>query len=264
MNYYLGIQVIHKEYNEIMRECGGTGHILFTFADCNDSNVVNENLKLYDDSFKIIIDSGAFSLWNTGKSVDRQKLLTFYKGIKTNKEIHFINLDVIPAKRGRKPTKKEAKIACEQGWQNYLWFKKNGIQTLPVFHQDDDFDYLYKIMKENVYFCVSPANDSSTKVRMKWLDSVFAIIKADYKTHGLAATSKQMLERYPFYSVDSINWKSPHMFGNSKAFDKKVNVSLMIKSKSMIKMILKKEIEYYVKLQRDITKLWKSRGVVWK
>ena len=33
------------------------------------------------------------------------------------------------------------------------------------------------------------------------------------KTHGLAVTGKYLCEKYPFYSVDSISWSAPAVYG---------------------------------------------------
>ena len=224
-------------------------------------------LSQFNPTPNIIIDSGAFSAWNSGHEVDRNELLVFYKAIrKAFPEAHFINLDVIPGAKGRKPTKKEADEACRLSWENFLWFKEHGVTTLPVFHEDDNWDYLNMMMKETDYIAISPANDSSVKRRMMWLDKVYSILKADYKTHGLAATSKRLLERYPFYSVDSINWKAATIYGRS-ALEKRIPTqitSAMARHKEGKEFVLEREINHQKDLEKHITKLWASRGVKWE
>lgn len=201
-------------------------NLLVSFASAQGSTLQRKTdkaltiLNKYRSDTNIIIDSGAFSAWNSGYQVNRDELLHFYKEIKQQfPHANFINLDVIPGEKGRKPTEKEADLACQLSWENFLWFRDNGIMTLPVFHEDDNWDYLHMMMKETDYIAISPANDSSTKRRMVWLDRTYSILKADYKTHGLAATSKKLLERYPFYSVDSINWKTVLIFANQRSFN---------------------------------------------
>lgn len=227
-------------------------------------------LKMFRPDTNIIIDSGAFSTWNSGYQVNRDELLYFYKGIKKEfPHANFINLDVIPGEKGRKPTEKEADLACQLSWENFLWFKQNGIMTLPVFHEDDNWDYLHMMMKETDYIAISPANDSSTKRRMVWLDRTYSILKADYKTHGLAATSKKLLERYSFYSVDSINWKTVLIFANQRSFNGEQTlprhiVSQLAKNPNTMTQLLNEEITKQIKLEKYITKLWASRGVQWE
>lgn len=248
-------------------------NFLASFASCTQKTVEKriENavkiLKQFNPQPNIIVDSGAFSAWNSGHEVDRDELFTFYKRIKHEfPDAHFINLDVIPGAKGRKPTKKEADEACRLSYENFLWFKEHGIETLPVFHEDDNWDYLYEFMKCTNYIAISPANDSSVKRRMMWLDKVYSILKADYKTHGLAATSKRLLERYPFYSVDSINWKAPFIYGRS-ASDKHVPqkiVSAMARHEQGKDYMLDNEIRNQEALERHITNLWAARGVKWE
>lgn len=267
MKYYLGENFSKSFYLEELKKTGGTGQVLFSFASASSIEKALQILEYMSPEAEFIIDSGAFSAWNSGKEIDREELLKFYKAIRAKfPNAHFINLDKIPGERGRKPTREEAREACEISWENYLWFKKNGIVTLPVFHENDDFTFLYRMMKDTDYIAISPANDSSTKRRMVWLDKVFKILKADYKTHGLAATSHALLKKYPFYSVDSINWKAPVLYGGNSSRIKGIDkdkISILVRKKGYREIMMRKEIETYVQLQDKITKLWKMRGVDW-
>ena len=266
MKYYLTESFSNSFYKDVLIETGGTGNLLCSYASNKNIKVALDFLKDFPKDIELIIDSGAFSVWNSGRSMNRGDLLKFYQAIKAIRpNTNFINLDVIPGSKGKKPTTKQSKDACEAGWQNFLWFKKQGFTTLPVFHEDDDWDYLYKMMKETDFICISPANDSTTTTRMKWLDKVYSILKADYKTHGLAATALPLLKRYPFYSVDSINWKSACMFAHSKSDNgNKQQVSQLSRDKKLRKVVLAREVRYYKQLQDDITNLWEKRGVKWE
>lgn len=267
MKYYLGENFSKSFYLEELKNTGGTGQVLFSFASASSVEKALQILEYLSPNTEFIIDSGAFSAWNSGKEIKREELLEFYRAIRAKfPKAHFINLDKIPGERGRKPTKEEAREACEISWNNYLWFKKNGIITLPVFHEDDDWTFLYRMMKETDYIAISPANDSSVQRRMKWLDKVYSILKANYKTHGLAATSETLLKRYPFYSVDSINWKALVIYGGNSSKIKTIpkdKISELVRKKGTREIMMRKEIQTYKHLQDKITKLWKKRGVVW-
>lgn len=262
MKYYLGTPFAHTFFTKAMLETGGTGNVLFTYAEKRDAKEAIACLRPYEN-FDIIIDSGAFSAWNSGKTIDRSELLNYYKALKLYRpDLNFINLDVIPGKRGFKPSIKEAQEACEQGWQNYMWFKANGIDVLPVFHEDDPWKYLQMMKDSTDFIAISPANDSSTSRRILWLDAVYADLKANYKTHGLAATAEPLLKRYPFFSVDSINWKAGLLYGRSHLHDDRITSALGHSSK-MKQYVLEKEIEYFKRLQEEITYLWRKRGISW-
>ena len=106
MNIYFAVAVFR--YVKRLKKAG-VKKILISFADermCR--RVINENLIEYDD--KLIIDSGAFSAWTLGKQIDLQKYIEFCKWVISKdvcREIYFVNLDIIPARFGRKPTKEE-------------------------------------------------------------------------------------------------------------------------------------------------------------
>lgn len=264
MRYYLGTHSSEFHVKALLDT--HVSNILITYADFKKSpDKAVALINRFKDA-NVIVDSGAFSVWNSGGSVDREKLIDFYVYIKENvsvKNVNFINLDEIPGKKGIKPTTEEAYNACVVSHENYVFFKNMGINVLPVFHEGDHFEFLEIYKKEADYIAISPANDSSAKRRMVWLDSVFSNLRAEYKTHGLAATSPKLLERYPFYSVDSINWKAVHLYGNSKSIDKKYARSL-IRHPDTRDGMLQKEILYFLELEKDITNLWEKRGIKWE
>lgn len=267
MKYYLGQDFSNSYFHEVMlAENGGTKNILFSHASAKNYEKCIEIMKKYPKDTEFIIDSGAFSVWNTGGTVDRVKLLEFYQVIKKAfPHSHFINLDSIPGKKGQKPSKAEVKRACEESWDNYMFFKANNFEVLPVFHEDDEWEYLHRMMKETDYIAISPANDSSVKRRMKRLDRVYSILKADYKTHGLAATSIQLLKRYPFYSVDSINWKTALLYGRMISGSiPQHQTGQIARTPHGKRLILRREIKHFVQLEKEMTHLWAKRGIVWK
>lgn len=263
MRYYLGLALNKSPYVDYMLEHGGTGNVLFSYASEQNADKAIEVLKKFSN-FNVIIDSGAFSVWNSGKVMDRDKLFAYYKRLKEFRgDLTFITLDKIPGVRNRKPTLDEVDEACEMSWGNYLWFKKNGIQTIPVFHEGDDFKYLDLMMNETDFLAISPANDSSMKRRMVWLDKVYSILKANYKTHGLASTADTLLKRYPFYSVDSVNWLTPFMYGQSATRDDLEQRYMSKLSKANKRSVSMVEFDNHIKIQSEMTKLWSKRGVEW-
>lgn len=240
-------------------------NVLISIADNTGVKNLEKIIKTLEIA-DLIIDSGAFSVWNSGHTMTIDKTIKAYDNvamrIPKNIRVNFINLDVIPGSKGHKPDKKQVDVACEQSWENYMVMKKRYNNVLPVFHENDDFKYLYMMMKETDYIAISPANDSSTKKRMLWLDKVYSILGANYKTHGLAATSETLLKRYPFYSVDSINWKTIDMYGNSKVYEKRL-ASKLTRNASTRPYAIASELRYHLELANKMTRLWQQRGVIW-
>lgn len=162
---------------------------------------------------KILLDSGAFSAWNKGKSIDFKNYISFCLQ-NIHKVDNIVNLDVIPASPFVKPTKIQAEESVKKGLENYYTLIKNGIpedKLIHVFHQGEDFKGLkFLIDNDFKYIGISPANDKNTKQKINWLDECMEYLiknnKPVIKFHGFGVTAFQILLKYPWYSVDSAAW----------------------------------------------------------
>lgn len=183
----------------------------------NDRNVIDAWIANKGKG-KLFIDSGAFSAHTVGKEVDIDKYIEFLNSID---EYVYIaaELDKIPGEFRKAKTRKQCLEAPLIGWENYLYMRervKSPDKILPVFHQNEDFDWLVRMLettfdsKHIPYIGVSPANDRSTKEKNEWFEQVFRIIgqssNPNVKTHAFGMTSLPVLERYPFTSADSTSW----------------------------------------------------------
>jgi len=130
---------------------------------------------------RLIIDSGAFSVWSMGSTIDTKKYIQFCLDVKEilPKEIEFIvvNLDVLPGKWGERPTGTQIEESAQQGWNNMEELERAGLKVIHVFHQHEDFKWLERIMKHTDYMGVSPANDVSMNEKLAWLNKVFSITR---------------------------------------------------------------------------------------
>jgi hypothetical protein len=164
---------------------------------------------------KLFLDSGAFSAWNSNKTIDFQSYIEFAKKYQNDLDL-IANLDVIPGAPNRKLFRKDIEEACERGMVNYKRMLKSGIsfdKLIHTFHQGDDQKWLEKIIKEcGPYIGISPANDKTTDQRKEWLTNTCMpqLIKDGKpirKFHGFAVTALQLVWDYPWYSVDSSSWR---------------------------------------------------------
>lgn len=171
---------------------------------------------------RLILDSGAFSVWNMDDEIKLEDYLSFcltYPGVS-----YYVNLDVIPGKAGNKRSVTRANIeeSCEQGWRNYQRMIKDIPQhkVIPVFHQNDDIKYLDRYLNAGVkYIGISPANDDSIKGKIAWLKSIRRYLfdsagRATVRTHGFAVTSLALMNFMPWHSVDSASWKQNASWGS--------------------------------------------------
>jgi hypothetical protein len=171
----------------------------------------------------IILDSGAFSAWRSGKSIDLDALCEYAhkaieEGKKYNKTIRVVNLDVIPGKVGetqqlnkvlsgaRKENLELIDSAAKAGYKNMLRMIENGITPIHVFHQGEKWKWLDRMVESVPYIGVSPANDMPMKSKRQWMYTVFSYlyknnIKVD--THGFAVFDQDVIEEFPWTSCDA-------------------------------------------------------------
>lgn len=203
-----------------------------------------------NNSNRVIIDSGAFSVWNKGGSIDIEAYKNFC--VSKPQTWNFINLDVIP-KTGA--SKADIEKCCEQGYENYLYLSKHIKNLMPVYHYGDNIKWLKQFMQHTDYIGISPANDTHENVKRVFLKQCFNITRDKVKTHGLGYSSAEGLTLFPFYSVDSISYKRIPVFLKGK------RETLLISSK--LDYIFIDRVNSFLKLEKEVTALWEKRGVIW-
>ena len=160
--------------------------------------------------YSLIIDSGAYSIWNSNKpAILPQNYANFCLNLLESildlpfKKIEFINLDVIPGIKNQPLTNDQIKYAEEKSLENFIYLNNKIPNLLPVFHQGDNFKYIYEIEKYTLRYCVSPANDKSTSQRMLWIQDVFRYANANFEPHGLGFSNSTIAKANPWYSFDA-------------------------------------------------------------
>lgn len=230
-----------------LQECGVQNYLL-SFAV--DGKECKDLLSEFGDK-EVIIDSGAFSVWNKGGSIDINAYAEFCSVLP--KTWTFVNLDVIP-----KTGSSSADIAkcCEEGFENYLFLKSKLNNVLPVYHYGDDIKWLHKYYEYTNYVGVSPANDIHEKEKRKWLKATFKEIdvkNTKLKTHGFGYSSFEGLTLFPFYSIDSISYKHISMFIQGQ--------KMQFWANSLMDFVFKKNVQKYLSFEDKVTQLWAQRGL---
>ena len=212
-----------------------------------------EVMKEYSD-LDIMLDSGAFSAFTRGVKINIDDYIAYIKehGFKV-----YASLDVIGN--------------AEESKRNNEYMRSKGLVPIPAYHYGEDESYLEFYCKNYPYIALGGVAQLRTPTRvMKWLDNCFSVIK-NYKTikiHGFAITSPRLMKRYPFYSVDSTGWLQGGIFGRTKVYK---NMKLQAHSLDLFynktkdyKFRNTKNIIEYLKLEKEMTKLWEMRGFIWK
>jgi len=169
---------------------------------------------------RLIIDSGAFSAWNSGEEINIYDYIKFLHQFKKERgslfnELYFVNLDVIPGQKGERVTYDQVLEAAEKGLEHFEIMLNEGFtNTIHVFHQGEPISILQRILSYGTdYIGISPSNDATTKQRESWLDEAFKYVPKDVRTHGFAVTSPYLMTHYPWFSVDSISWFMHAVYG---------------------------------------------------
>lgn len=161
--------------------------------------------------FKIMLDSGAYSAWKSKASIDIDEYAIF---IKQNIEYieSYVNLDCIPGSFGVIPDAAEVERSAAVSWENLIHLQSYDLDPVPVFHMGERFFWLQKMIDHGCeYIGISPANDRTTYQKRLWLDRVFELITDSHglpivKTHAFGVTAASLINKYPWYSVDSASW----------------------------------------------------------
>lgn len=229
----------------------------------------------------LTLDSGAFTAWNSGKSVN----ITDYADWCIEQQsktpsLKAVNLDVIPGEVGRTSTEQERKDGMSMSLKNADYLRGRGISIEEVFHQDEPFEFLdlliSRLPKGDV-LCISPRNDVSKQSKMAWLQKVLVhLVKTQGKTnlpkmHGLAVTSKDLTLAFPFYSVDSSTYTISTRFGkvldgngSQIGIEKVLGRSIKNTDEAAMRQMIIQSIDYYKKMEALVTTTWGRRGIVWE
>ena len=215
-----------------MADQSGQNNFLFTFHGGGSRRCAEHFCK--EPHRNLVIDSGAFSVWNSGKKkkikISVKAYIDFCRKLIKAAEcpLTFVSLDVIAGSKedGLIPTPEQSEVACKEGWENYMTMRAAGISVIPTFHEFDDPKWLFMYLRETDHIAVSPRKRGvSQELKIEWLASVFAETGLDTKVHGLGIAGSEAMENFPFFSVDSRAWLQGAN-GNFRYFDGRRSRSL--------------------------------------
>jgi hypothetical protein len=157
----------------------------------------------------LFLDSGAFSMYTQGVAVDLDKYASFVNK-RTDLWDVVSNLDHIGAGGEQKSYEN----------QKYLESVIPNAKVIPVHHARDSDDWLLRYLDEGYdYIALGGMVPESTGYLLNWLDRIWDKYlalpdgSARIKIHGFGLTRFDLMERYPWFSVDSTSWVQTGMFG---------------------------------------------------
>ena len=155
------------------------------------------------NKIRILIDSGAFSVWKLGKRIELSAYCAFLE--KNADWIDaYINLDFInPA---------DPEEAAALSFKNWQGMRERGLAPIPVFHAKEHLKWLIKYLDAGApYICLAPLSLQQSGEFDKWYDSVWNYLVNKQalpavKVHALGEGRIASVLRYPWFSVDNNSW----------------------------------------------------------
>lgn len=167
--------------------------------------------KIRGDKARVFLDSGAFSAFTKGVDVDIRGYCDY---IQRNKDI-IENVDDILCASVLDGIGDPLKT-----YENQQTMEKLGAKPLPCFHYGEDERYLEYYIANYAYITLGGMVPISTPQLILWLDRIWEKYLTDgagrpkTRVHGFGLTTIKLMERYPWFSVDSSSWAQTANFGS--------------------------------------------------
>ena len=192
---------------------------MLTNKSCRLQSQVNDrsNIRRWvniPDRGKLFIDSGAYTAFTKGKTVDVDEYITYINSISST--LHcFAQVDHIT---GKGETKEDT---ARLSWENFLYMRTRVLEPhklVPIFHQGEDLKWLQNMLEycddigmlDYIGFGAMVGTGVTKTDKCLFFDRAFSVIEhssnPNVKVHAMGMTSLSLLELYPFYSADSTSW----------------------------------------------------------
>ena len=225
-----------------------------------DKGAVAKREEVYTKDSNILVDSGAFSAYTQGKTVDIDEYIEWIKNYKLKwgkkvNQLNFINLDVIGSP--------------QDSQKNLNYLIKNNVNVLPVLHQAGfNVDTLKSYLAKHDYIAFGGMVGRKRKQdTIPWLNKCFHQIGKHYKKtkklpriHLLGVGSEDMMYRYPACSVDNTNWLAVYRFGRSN-FIHELKAPRESQDRDLVEKIVEYDIKRFQEIELNVTNYWTKKGV---
>lgn len=252
------------QYRELALRAGYKNILLSYYASFYPKNVLTQahnNLS----NFTIFLDSGGYTARVKGIDINMAQYCAFAK--QHGNMFHAMaNLDVhdLPTQFNN-----QAMLEATGHYQ----------KALPVYHLTEFINpdpkvkgLLEEYCKKHEYVALGGTAGVITNrdYFKKYLNFCFQVgMKYKTKFHGFGMTATYLLERYPFYSVDSTSWQAGARYGQKLTF-KGGKLSMVGKRSKPSPLHFIKHthialdgIKEFAKMEKYYTELWKIRGINW-
>lgn len=214
----------------------GMGHILESYHYVKNETYLKQ---VRADGRKFFLDSGAFSAYTMGVQIDLAKFCDYCH--RNADVIHMVSvLDAIGDPDGT--------------WRNQVAMEERGVRPLPCFHYGEPTEIVDYYCRNYEYITIGGMVPISNQQLEVWLDRIWADHLTDdegkprCKVHGFGLTSPKLMNRYPWYSVDSSTWQA---LGSNGAIMLPTGKGLYVSEKGESRKHVGQHVETLTPPQRD-------------
>lgn len=208
-NHYAETQNQWEHFNDREREIiKSVPNILESYHYVGKQRFVDE---MRADGAKVFLDSGAFSAKSLGVDIDIDEYCDYI----------IRNRDILRVEDGVYMASVLDGIGDPlKTWRNQLYMESKGAMPLPCFHFGEDERYLEWYVDKYPYITIGGMVRTSAKDVMQWLDRIWNKYlvdgsgRAKLKVHAFGVTTVDLMDRYPWHSVDSSSWIQATAFGS--------------------------------------------------
>lgn len=180
-----------------------------------------------------MLDSGAFSAWKTGKTIDIEALKNEMRNDRWNE---LVSLDVVGD--------------SEKSVAQYDELRVEFPSAIPVFHYGEPWAALEHYCEHAPKVGLSCRFGEPTKKSYQWLDQCFAR-HWPHGFHSFGFVSERALLEYPFASADSSTWVR-----NPAAFGIWISYRCQLSAKGM--KSLAAQVHHYLDFQERVRVRWQK------
>ncbi|SRR6266568_154740 len=238
------------QWNRIMAYAA-VQNVLLTFADPAQWRRALRELPKHPGRFHLMVDSGAFSIWESGQKLAftdwLQWIPTFAQQVRPHvADLALVGFDVIPKWTSTHPDLSAARTAAEASYTNWRTAEDAGVRCIPTFHQYEPWDVLDRYVQGTDYVALSPRLKTTTPGALRWLREAWGHLAPTTRVHILGLASRAVLVEFPAYSVDSRGYMRYALQGGDDSWS-----------------AMELGIEKTLRDEQRATALWRLRGIEW-
>lgn len=192
-----------------------------------------------------VMDSGAFSAWRSGVSIDLDEYIETCKELlaKDPKLTEVYSLDVIGDWRA--------------GMKNLEYMHSKGVFALPTYHIGEPESLLMTLARDYPKIALGGVANVRGKAKHQWIQQCFGRIWPK-KVHGFAVTTETDVMAAPWHSVDSTTWVNPQKYGDWRSMWRQSATVTMGKRVRMSNKDInfRSEIDWFLQMEKRAQARW--------